>query len=98
MTIQIIEGIRILLIYIFGAQITYGISIFFLEDTMTSFYASAIYEKAETIYQKSVNFFMLGTIGSGYHIYVKFKKYNWFVRKILFLLALYPRHNINCYL
>lgn len=88
MTIQIIEGIRILLTCILLTQLSYGFTIFLLEKTMTSFYALAIYENPKTFYQKSVNFYMLGVLGSGYHIYLRLKKYNWFVRKILFLIAL----------
>lgn len=88
MTIQIIEGIRILLICILVTQLTYGFTIFLLEGTMTRFYASGVYENPKSLYQKSVNFYMLGLMGSGYHIYLRLKKYNWFIRKILFFFAL----------
>lgn len=88
MIIDIIQGIRILLICILSGQLMYGFLIFLLEETMTDFYALGVYEKPRTIYQKSVNFFMFITIGTGFHIYIKLRKYNWFLRKILFLIAL----------
>lgn len=88
MVYSIIEGIRILLLYLLLTQFAYGFLIFLLESTMISFYALAIYEKPSNLYQKSVNFFMTIVNGSGYHIYLKLRKHNWFVRKFFFLIAL----------
>ena len=88
MTNSIIESIRILLTGFLLTQLSYGFTIFLLESTMTNFYALAIYENPRNRYQKFVNFFMFILVGSGYHIYLKLRKYNWFVRKFLFLIAL----------
>ncbi|MFJ7678986.1 hypothetical protein ACQKL6_05680 [Peribacillus sp. NPDC097197] len=88
MVYNIIEGIRVLLTGFLLTQLSYGFTIFLLESTMTSFYALAIYENPSNRYQKFVNFFMFFLVGSGYHIYLKLRKYNWFLRKLLFLIAL----------
>ncbi|MFJ7637757.1 hypothetical protein ACIQZM_15085 [Peribacillus sp. NPDC097206] len=88
MAYNMIENIRNLLAGYLTIQLTYGFCIFLLEETMTSFYALAIYDKPSSPYQKFVNWFMFLLVGSGYYIYLKLRKYNWFVRKLLFLLAL----------
>lgn len=88
MEYNIVENIRVLLTGFLLTQLSYGFSIFLLESTMTSFYALAIYENPNTRYQKFVNIFMFLLVGSGYYIYIRLSKYNWFLRKILFLIAL----------
>ncbi|MGE7781065.1 hypothetical protein ACQKL0_14175 [Peribacillus sp. NPDC097264] len=85
---DIIQGIRVLLTGFLLTQLSYGFTIFLLEGTMTSFYALVIYEKPSSSYQKFVNLFMFLLVGSGYYIYLRLRKYNWFVRKFLFLIAL----------
>lgn len=89
MEYNIIEAIRILVLYLLLTQIGYGFTIFLLEGTMTRFYALGIYEPPSNIFQKTTNIFMLSTIGSGYHIYLKLRKFNWFARKFFFLIALF---------
>ena len=86
---DIIQGIRILLLYSLLTQLGYGFTIFLLESTMTRFYALGIYEPPNNLFQKITNLFMLITIGSGYHIYLRLRDYNWLVRKLLFLVALF---------
>ena len=78
-----------ILAYLLSIQLAYGFSIFLLENTMTNFYALGIYEPPNNLFQKITNLFMLITIGSGYHIYLKLRNYNWLVRKLLFLIALF---------
>ena len=86
---DIIQGLRILLTGFLLTQLSYGFTIFLLESTMTNFYALAIYENPRNRYQKFVNFFMFLLVGSGYHIYLRLRDYNWLVRKLLFLVALF---------
>ena len=86
---DIIQGIRILLLYSLLTQLGYGYTICLLESTMTRFYALGIYEPPNNLFQKITNLFMLITIGSGYHIYLRLRDYNWLVRKLLFLVALF---------
>ena len=88
MAYSIIEAIRDVLTGFLTIQLSYGFCIFLLEGTMTSFYALAIYEKPSSPYQKFVNLFMFLLVGSGYYLYLRLSKYSWFVRKILFLIAL----------
>ena len=85
---DIIQGIRIFITCILSTQFAFGCSIFLFESAMINYYAMGIYEKPSTPYQKFVNIFMFTLIGTGFHIYLKLKKYNWFVRKFLFLIAL----------
>ncbi|MFJ7744588.1 hypothetical protein [Peribacillus sp. NPDC097295] len=86
---DIIQGIRILLLCILSGQLMYGFLIVLFEETMTNFYALGIYEPPNNLFQKITNLFMLVTIGSGYHIYLKLRKYSWLIRKFLFLIALF---------
>ena len=67
----------------------YGFLIVLFEETMTNFYALGIYEPPNNLFQKITNLFMLITIGSGYHIYLRLRNYSWLVRKLLFLVALF---------
>ena len=82
------EIISNLIGYILSIQLMFGFLIFLLESTMSNYYALAIYEKPSNFFQKFANIFMLFTVGTGYHIYLKLINYNWFVRKFLFLIAL----------
>ena len=77
-----------ILAYLLSIQLAYGFSIFLLENTMSNFYALGIYEPPNNLFQKITNLFMLITIGSGYHIYLRLRNYSWLVRKLLFLFAL----------
>ncbi|RIW32523.1 hypothetical protein D3H55_13125 [Bacillus salacetis] len=83
-----IEVIKIGVGVILSAQFTYGCTIAILEKTMLGFYKTSIYDPPTTVFQKITNTFQKGLLGSGYYIYTKIEKYNWFVRKILFLIAL----------
>ena len=56
---------------------------------MTRFYALGIYQPPNNLFQKITNLFMLITIGSGYHIYLRLRHYSWLVRKLLFMVALF---------
>jgi len=73
---------------VLATQFAYGCTFLLLERTMLDFYDLSIYRPATTVFQKIQNIFQKGLLGSGYYIYTKIGKYNWFVRKILFLLAL----------
>ncbi len=84
-TIEVIEiGVGMIL----STQFAYGCTIVLLEKTMLGFYELSIYTPPTTIFQKITNTFQKGLLGSGYFIYTKIGKFNWFVRKILFLIAL----------
>lgn len=85
---EFIEIIRILLFYILGIQVMYGVTILLLERTMVNFYLSTLVQNPSNIIHKAMNFSMKITIGSGYYWYSKFAKYNWFLRKIYLLSAL----------
>lgn len=73
---------------ILSTQFAYGCTIFILEKTMLGYYEVAIYDPPTTVFQKITNTFQKGMFGSGYYIYTKIGKYNWFVRKVLYLIAL----------
>ena len=88
MTYDIIEGIRLLLLCILITQFAYSLSVFLLERAMINFYTIGTYEEPSTLFQKSINFIMFILTGIGYNIYLKISKYNWVVRKLLFLIAL----------
>lgn len=83
-----IEVIKIGVGMVLSTQFAYGCTIVLLEKTMLGFYELSIYSPPTTIIQKFINVFQKGLLGSGYYIYTKIGKYNWFVRKILFLIAL----------
>lgn len=87
------DDIGELILLVIGAvlaiQFAYGCTILLLERTMLNFYDLSIYRPATTVFQKIQNIFQKGLLGSGYYIYTKIGKYNWIVRKILFLLALF---------
>ncbi|MEI2664022.1 hypothetical protein [Rossellomorea sp. LJF3] len=82
------EMILLAVAAVLATQFAYGCTILLLERTMLDFYDLSIYRPATTVFQKIQNTFQKGLLGSGYYIYTKIGKYNWFVRKILFLLAL----------
>ena len=82
------EIISNLIGYILSIQLMFGFLIFLLESTMTNYYALATYEKPNNFFHKFANLFMLVTVGTGYHIYLKLRNYKWLVRKVLFLIAL----------
>lgn len=83
-----VEFIKIMIIAILAAQFSYGCAILLLERTMLGFYQLSIFDHPTNIIQKATNVFQRVTIGSGYYIYTKIGKYNWFVRKILFIFIL----------
>ncbi|XQY91607.1 hypothetical protein ACNRWW_19275 [Metabacillus sp. HB246100] len=80
---------------ILATQFAYGCTIAILEKTMLEYYIMAIFNPPTSIFQKITNTFQKGMFGSGYYIYTKIGKYNWFVRKILFLLALFVQGIIS---
>jgi hypothetical protein len=82
------EFIKLSIIVVLSTQFAYGCTILLLERTMLDYYDLAVYRPATTIFQKITNTFQKGMFGSGYYIYTKIGKYNWFVRKILYLLSL----------
>jgi hypothetical protein len=83
-----IEVVKIVVGLILSTQFAYGCTIALLEKTMLGFYELSIYDPPTTKVQKTINIFQKGLLGSGYYIYTKIGKYNWFLRKILFLFAL----------
>lgn len=83
-----IEVVKLGVALILSTQFAYGCTIAFLEKTMLGFYEYSIYDPPTTTIQKMINIFQKGLLGSGHYIYTKIGKYNWFVRKILFLIAL----------
>lgn len=85
---SIVEFVKILIALILIAQVAYGFTILLLEKTMLGYYEISIFEPPENTFQKITNFFQRVTIGSGYYVYTKIGKYNWFVRKILYLFIL----------
>lgn len=89
MTYSIIEWIQILLTAFLSAQFASSFLIFLLESTMISYYyILGTYEKPSNLYEKTVNFCMYAMMGAGFYIYLRLRKYNWFVRKFFFLIAL----------
>ncbi len=83
-----VEFLKILIIAILAAQFSYGCAILLFEKTMLDFYEISIFEPPKNIIQKITNAFQRVTISSGYYVYTKIGKYNWFVRKILYLFIL----------
>jgi hypothetical protein len=83
-----IEVVKLGVTLILSTQFAYGCTIALLEKTMLGFYEYSIYDPPTTTIQKMINIFQKGLLGSGHYIYTKIGKYNWFVRKILFLIAL----------
>ncbi|MCM3181068.1 hypothetical protein AB1L05_23725 [Cytobacillus horneckiae] len=88
MSLVILEAIKTILAYLLSIQIMYGFLILILGNVMSNFYSAAIFQEPSNVFQKSSNVFMALTIGSGYMINLKLMKYSWFIRKVLFLLAL----------
>lgn len=83
-----IEVVKIGVVLILSTQFAYGCTIALLEKTMLGFYEYSIYDPPTTTVQKIINVFQKTLLGSGPYIYTKIGKFNWFVRKILFLIAL----------
>lgn len=89
MTYSTIEWIGILLLYLLSIQWGSSFVIFLFESAMIRYYyILGTYEKPSNLYQKTVNFCMYAMMGAGFYIYLRLRKYNWFVRKFFFLIAL----------
>ncbi len=82
------ENTLLFLLWFFTLQATYGFLILLTGRLMMDYFEWAVYEKPDTTYQKVVNFIMYFMIGSGPYIYSRLEKYNWFLRKLLMVLAL----------
>lgn len=88
MTYSTIEWIGILSCF-FSVQFASSLSLFLLERAMISYYyIFGTYEKPSNLCEKTVNFCMYAMMGAGFYIYLRLRKYNWFVRKFFFLIAL----------
>jgi hypothetical protein len=72
-----------------GIQGAYALTILLLGSVMIEYYDWGIYEKPETLYQKSINFFFASLLGIGPFIYKRISRYNWFARKFLMIVFLF---------
>ncbi|NPC91491.1 hypothetical protein HOO54_04325 [Bacillus sp. WMMC1349] len=73
---------------ILGAQFAYGLTIFLLSSVMMEYYEWGTFKNPTNRFQKSVNFGTALFFGLGYFVYKRLYKYNWFLRKLYFLLFL----------
>ncbi len=72
-----------------GIQGAYALTILLLGSVMIEYYDWGIYEKPETLYQKSINVFFASLLGIGPYIYKRISRYNWFARKFLMIIFLF---------
>ncbi|WP_019244414.1 MULTISPECIES: hypothetical protein [Bacillus] len=85
---EIIYVLKMLFGYFWCIQPASVTLFLFFEWAMVDYYKLGTFENPETIFDKITNFFMKLFLGSGYVIYSKFSKHNWFVRKFYMLVAL----------
>ncbi|WP_257350764.1 hypothetical protein [Pseudalkalibacillus decolorationis] len=84
--IDYIEVIRISLAAFLGTQFATALPLLVLGRVQYEYYTWGIYEKPCTKPQKIQNIIMFSMVGSGCYIYKRLLKYNWFVRKFLYLI------------
>lgn len=85
---EILEFIKVLLGCLLALQ---GVSIFvFLisEWIMVDFYRLGTFENPESIFDRIPDLCMKFILGMGYYFYNKYRRYNWFIRKLLMLITL----------
>lgn len=83
-----ISLIKFIILIVLCTQFAYGLTIVFFEKTMLGYYDITIFRPAATSFQKITNGFQKLFFGIGYYVYTKIGKYNWFVRKILYIVIL----------
>ncbi|WP_242556306.1 hypothetical protein [Bacillus sp. HU-1818] len=77
-----------LMLGIFSIQFAYGLSILLLGNIMMNYYEWGTFRDPSKLFQKVVNFGTGLFMGSGYFVYKRLYKYNWFLRKLYFLIFL----------
>jgi hypothetical protein len=86
---------KVILSCLLGVQ---NVSVFLfliIEWAIVDYYKLGTFENPDTIFDNFTNFFMKLFFGSGYYLYRKFQKHNWFIRKLLMLIA-WVLHGILC--
>lgn len=69
-------------------QFTYSAAILVLERNMINAYQPSIINKPTNTFQKAWNIISIVSTGAGYYLYKRVAKFNWLLRKILFLIEL----------
>lgn len=87
--VDIIQLIKFIVMILLSTQFAHGLTVVIMEKTMLNYYLISIFDPPENSFQKFTNFIQNMLVGSSYFIYTKISKYNWFVRKILFIIILF---------
>lgn len=91
----IIYLIKVIISVFLGSQSVSVFLFLIIEWAMVDYYRWGTFEKPTSIFDKVTNFGMAIFMGSGYFLYRRFAKYNWFTRK-LFMLSSFVLHGILC--
>jgi hypothetical protein len=70
-----------------ASQFGFGFGVLLLGKFLVEYYEWGIFEPPETRFQKSTNFFMKATVGGGPYFFNRFKKHNWFIAKLIYIIT-----------
>jgi hypothetical protein len=68
-----------------GFQWAYALTVLFLGSVIVDYYDWGTWENPQNALQKAINFIMAFIFGAGPYLYKKFRKYNWFTRRLALL-------------
>jgi hypothetical protein len=68
-----------------GFQWAYALTVLFLGSVIVDYYDWGTWENPQNAFQKAINFLMAFLVGAGPYLYKKFRKYNWFIRRLALL-------------
>ncbi|WP_186579679.1 hypothetical protein [Aquibacillus kalidii] len=87
MTYETIEIIRGLIVYYFGIQIGMSILIVLLGNIMVDHFKLGIFDKPYNPITRFLTYLTLFFFGWGLYLDEKLSKHNWFLKKLLMLVA-----------
>ncbi|OLS36346.1 hypothetical protein BTR22_12655 [Alkalihalophilus pseudofirmus] len=87
MLAEIITFIDNLLLMLIASHFGFGLGIVVVGKLLVDYYEWGIFTPPETKFQKTTNIFMRSIVGLGPYIYNRFKKYNWLVAKLLYIVS-----------
>ncbi len=91
----IIDFIKNIIIIFLATQSASVFLFLTIEWAIVDYYRNGTFANPTNILDKILNIVMVAFMGSGYYLYNKFSKYNWFTRK-LFMLISFVLHGILC--
>ncbi|MDV2886666.1 hypothetical protein RYX45_15850 [Alkalihalophilus pseudofirmus] len=87
MLAEIITFIDNLLLMLIASHFGFGLGIMFVGKLLVDYYEWGIFDPPETKFQKATNIFMRSIVGLCPYLYNRYKKYNWLVAKLLYIVS-----------